>query len=257
MALSAHCPLCSRALLRLGARSIALVRRRHGRSRGLRQPVSGRARRAAERPIPGTSRPARPGWRGSAPCASPTSATPSSCPGDFLRVLSAGGGGRGRGLPYRIHERRLHANSESVTLTYIFRPDESTFPALLRPGADPPAGRGLLPAADREHQPGRAAREDRRRELAPRPPDRRPGGNAPGDRGLRPGRGPWRRPRNDGLRASHALRDGPKPHRRKSRLPIAGRPANPNPFNKRTTTRKRVCAERGAHPAAHNKGCKR
>lgn len=50
-------------------------------------------------------------------------------PSDFLRVLSAGSGARGRGIDYRIAERRLHTNSDDVTLTYVFRPDESTFPA--------------------------------------------------------------------------------------------------------------------------------
>lgn len=49
-------------------------------------------------------------------------------PVDFLRALSAGPDGRGRGLEYRIHERRLYANAEPVILTFIFRPDESTFP---------------------------------------------------------------------------------------------------------------------------------
>lgn len=49
-------------------------------------------------------------------------------PSDFLRALSAGQGGRGRGLPYRIAERRLHADAPSVVLTYIFRPDETEFP---------------------------------------------------------------------------------------------------------------------------------
>ncbi|MDB5376533.1 MAG: hypothetical protein JWR00_979, partial [Rubritepida sp.] len=34
-----------------------------------------------------------------------------------------------RGLPYRLLEDRLHANAGQVTLTYIFLPDESTFPA--------------------------------------------------------------------------------------------------------------------------------
>lgn len=54
-----------------------------------------------------------------------------SLPGNFLRVLSAGHGqsGRGRGISYRIQERRLHANAETLMLTYIFRPDESVFPA--------------------------------------------------------------------------------------------------------------------------------
>ncbi|MBL4615466.1 MAG: hypothetical protein JKY27_11420 [Magnetovibrio sp.] len=49
-------------------------------------------------------------------------------PVDFLRVLSAGAG-RGRGLDYRIHERRLHTNASEVVVTYIFRALESEFPA--------------------------------------------------------------------------------------------------------------------------------
>ena len=49
-------------------------------------------------------------------------------PGDFLRALSAGAGGRGRGVDYRIAERRLHAHVDEVVLTYIFRPDELEFP---------------------------------------------------------------------------------------------------------------------------------
>ncbi|HWL81357.1 MAG TPA: hypothetical protein VNR89_10405 [Roseomonas sp.] len=50
-------------------------------------------------------------------------------PPDFLRVLSAGDGGRGRGLEYRLNENRLHTNAPQVTLTYLFRPAESGFPA--------------------------------------------------------------------------------------------------------------------------------
>jgi hypothetical protein len=49
-------------------------------------------------------------------------------PNGFLRALSAGVEGRGRGITYRINEGRLHADAEQVTLTYIFRPDESAFP---------------------------------------------------------------------------------------------------------------------------------
>lgn len=49
-------------------------------------------------------------------------------PADFLRALSAGPEGRGRGLEYRIAERTLHANADPVVLSYIFRPDERTFP---------------------------------------------------------------------------------------------------------------------------------
>lgn len=49
-------------------------------------------------------------------------------PADFLRALSLGGEGRGRGLVYRIVEDCLHCDHEAVTLTYIFRPPEIAFP---------------------------------------------------------------------------------------------------------------------------------
>jgi hypothetical protein len=49
-------------------------------------------------------------------------------PADFLRALSAGDGGAGRGLAYRIAENRLHCDAEAVVLTYVFRPHESDFP---------------------------------------------------------------------------------------------------------------------------------
>ncbi len=49
-------------------------------------------------------------------------------PSGFLRALSAGLPGAGRGLHYRILEDRLHANAEQVVLTHIFRPDETAFP---------------------------------------------------------------------------------------------------------------------------------
>jgi hypothetical protein len=49
-------------------------------------------------------------------------------PGDFLRAISAGTGGRGRGLNYRIARGALHTNAGAVTLSYIFRPEEEEFP---------------------------------------------------------------------------------------------------------------------------------
>ncbi|MCU0986860.1 MAG: hypothetical protein MUC89_18315 [Acetobacteraceae bacterium] len=49
-------------------------------------------------------------------------------PPDFLRALSAGTGGQGRGVVYRIAENRLHADASEVVLTYVFRPSESIFP---------------------------------------------------------------------------------------------------------------------------------
>ncbi len=45
-------------------------------------------------------------------------------PPDLLRVLSAG-----RGTVYRIAESMLHTDADEVVLTYVFRPDESAFPA--------------------------------------------------------------------------------------------------------------------------------
>lgn len=49
-------------------------------------------------------------------------------PPDFLRALSAGISGRGQGLIYRIAENRLHCDSEEAVLTYVFRPEEASFP---------------------------------------------------------------------------------------------------------------------------------
>lgn len=49
-------------------------------------------------------------------------------PNDFLRAISAGTGGNGRGLHYRIARGALHTDAESVTLSYIFRPAEEEFP---------------------------------------------------------------------------------------------------------------------------------
>lgn len=49
-------------------------------------------------------------------------------PVDFLRAMSAGTGGKGRGVNYRIARGALHANVDQVMLTYIFRPAEEEFP---------------------------------------------------------------------------------------------------------------------------------
>ncbi len=49
-------------------------------------------------------------------------------PHDFLRALSAGDGGSGRGLAYRIAAGRLHTDAEAVVLTYVFRAHEQDFP---------------------------------------------------------------------------------------------------------------------------------
>lgn len=49
-------------------------------------------------------------------------------PPGFLRALSAGAGRNDRGVEYRLLEDRLHCDAPAVTLTYVFRPDESAFP---------------------------------------------------------------------------------------------------------------------------------
>lgn len=49
-------------------------------------------------------------------------------PSDLLRILCAGEGHRGNGLTYRVCENVLQTNSRCVTLTYIFRPQEESFP---------------------------------------------------------------------------------------------------------------------------------
>jgi len=49
-------------------------------------------------------------------------------PADFLRALSAGPAGRGRGLGYRITGTSLHADTEAVVLTYIRCPPEPDYP---------------------------------------------------------------------------------------------------------------------------------
>lgn len=50
-------------------------------------------------------------------------------PAGFLRAISAGVAGRGRGIDYRIAGAKLYADSDSVVLTYLRRPDEADFPA--------------------------------------------------------------------------------------------------------------------------------
>ena len=49
-------------------------------------------------------------------------------PNDYLRAVSAGNGSRGRGLNYRIAAGALHTNAAAVILSYVFRPEEESFP---------------------------------------------------------------------------------------------------------------------------------
>lgn len=49
-------------------------------------------------------------------------------PADCIRVLSAGTGGRGQGAIYKIVQRRVLTDVDEVVLTYVSRPDELDFP---------------------------------------------------------------------------------------------------------------------------------
>ena len=50
-------------------------------------------------------------------------------PDDMLRSISAGTGGRGRGLLFRIRGNRLVTDADTVTLTYQRRVPEAEFPS--------------------------------------------------------------------------------------------------------------------------------
>jgi hypothetical protein len=49
-------------------------------------------------------------------------------PNDCIRILSAGTGGRGQGVDYRICGRELHTNTDTVLLSYVAHPSENDFP---------------------------------------------------------------------------------------------------------------------------------
>lgn len=49
-------------------------------------------------------------------------------PNDYLRIISAGSGARGRGIEYRISGNTLQTNSSEVIITYIYRVLEEDFP---------------------------------------------------------------------------------------------------------------------------------
>jgi len=120
--------LCSRALLRLGAQPIASLTEGTPEAEVAANLYPGiRDTLLSVHPWSFATGQARLARLVATPVADFASAF--QLPPGFLRVLSAGGAGRGRGIPYRIHEGRLHADADQVTLTYVFRPDESAFPA--------------------------------------------------------------------------------------------------------------------------------
>jgi len=50
-------------------------------------------------------------------------------PNDYLRALSAGERGLGKGLTFQIVNRQLHTDAAAIVLTYLYRPSEGDFPA--------------------------------------------------------------------------------------------------------------------------------
>jgi hypothetical protein len=119
--------LCSRALLRLGAQPVASLTEGSAEAEVAANLYPGtRDALLSAHPWSFATGQAELPRLSTAPLADFANAF--QLPGNFLRALSAGAAGRGRGAPYRIQEGRLHADAEAVTLTYIFRPDESAFP---------------------------------------------------------------------------------------------------------------------------------
>lgn len=126
MALSAIA-LCSRALLKLGARPIAgfdegtaeaeVAANLYPSIRDALLSAHGWSFATAQVRLPQLAEP---------PVADFSNAY--QLPADFLRALSAGAGARGRGLVYRILDKRLHASAAEVYLTYVYRPAETDFP---------------------------------------------------------------------------------------------------------------------------------
>ncbi len=49
-------------------------------------------------------------------------------PSDFLRIISAGSGSKGRGAEYRVYENKIYTDNEELIITYIYRVNENIFP---------------------------------------------------------------------------------------------------------------------------------
>ncbi len=113
--------LCSRALLKLGAEQIASFDEDSAEAKvsaGLYVPV--RDALLSGHPWSFATGQATLPKLAAEPLADYTAAF--QLPSDFLRALKCSE------TDYRIFENRLHANAETVTLTFIFRPDEKAFP---------------------------------------------------------------------------------------------------------------------------------
>ncbi|MEI6162587.1 MAG: hypothetical protein WCP77_22375 [Roseococcus sp.] len=120
--------LCSRALLRIGAQAIASMDEGTGEAEIASGLYAGtRDALISAHPWSFATRQASLPRLAAEP--SPDVQYAFQLPPNFLRALSAGGPGLGRGLNYRLFEDRLHCDADQVTLTYIFLPHESSFPA--------------------------------------------------------------------------------------------------------------------------------
>jgi hypothetical protein len=119
--------LCSRALITLGARPIASLEESGTEALVCRRLYPGiRDALLSAHPWSFATGQARLARLSAHPTADHRYAY--QLPAGFLRALSAGDGGAGRGLVYRLAESRLHTDAEQVVLTYVFRPAESDFP---------------------------------------------------------------------------------------------------------------------------------
>jgi len=120
--------LCSRALLRLGAQNIASLEEGTAEAEIASGLYAG-ARDALLSAHPWSFATGQTTLPRLAAIPAADFAFAFQLPAGFLRALSAGAPQRGRGLPYRLLEDRLHSDAPQVTLTYVFRPDEAAFPA--------------------------------------------------------------------------------------------------------------------------------
>jgi hypothetical protein len=119
--------LCSRALLKIGAQTIAALDEGSAEAEVARNLYPG-IRDAMIASFP---------WRfATAQATLPRLAAPPvadwsfafQLPADLLRVLSAGSPYLGSGLAFHVLGEQLHCNSEQVVLTYLRRAAESDFP---------------------------------------------------------------------------------------------------------------------------------
>jgi hypothetical protein len=119
--------LCARALLRLGARPIQTFLDDTPEAE-LANALYGVVRDALLSAYP---------WRFATlqvslvPLAAPPAADYAyafQLPSNFLRAISVGVAGRGRGVAFRLAKDQIHCGESAITLTYLYRPEEASLP---------------------------------------------------------------------------------------------------------------------------------